>query len=48
VNGYEWENQEVHNDVQNKRDQALKMGANILMFAFMQCFRQAQFQQIQF
>lgn len=31
-----WENQEVHNDAQNKRDQALKMGANILMFAFMQ------------
>jgi hypothetical protein len=31
-----WENQEVHNDTKNKRDQALKMGANILMFAFMQ------------
>ncbi|MGB0915573.1 MAG: DUF4159 domain-containing protein [Crocinitomicaceae bacterium] len=31
-----WENREVHNDSENKRIQALKMGANILMFAFMQ------------
>ena len=31
-----WENPEVHNDSTTKRDEALKMGANILMFAFMQ------------
>jgi len=31
-----WENPEVHNDSEKKRAQALKMGANILMFAFMQ------------
>lgn len=31
-----WENTEVHNDSENKRIQALKMGANILMYAFMQ------------
>jgi hypothetical protein len=31
-----WENSEVHNDEENKRIQALKMGANILMYAFMQ------------
>ncbi len=31
-----WENREVHNDSENKRIQALKMGANILMYAFMQ------------
>ena len=31
-----WENSEVHNDSPGKRDQALKMGANILMYAFMQ------------
>ena len=31
-----WENSEVHNDSENKRIQALKMGANILMYAFMQ------------
>ncbi len=31
-----WENTEVHNDSKNKRELALKMGANILMFAFMQ------------
>tara|TARA_B110000305_G_C19412774_1_gene626361 strand:- start:123 stop:779 length:657 start_codon:yes stop_codon:yes gene_type:complete len=31
-----WENPEVHNDEENKRIQALKMGANILMYAFMQ------------
>lgn len=31
-----WENAEVHNDSDNKRDQALRMGANILMYAFMQ------------
>lgn len=30
-----WENAEVHNDSDNKRDKALKMGANILMYAFM-------------
>lgn len=31
-----WENQEVHNDSPQKREQALQMGANILMYAFMQ------------
>jgi len=31
-----WENQEVHNDPTNKREEALKMGANILMYAFIQ------------
>lgn len=31
-----WENQEVHNDSQEKRTEALQMGANILMYAFMQ------------
>ena len=31
-----WENQEVHNDSKDKREQALRMGANILMYAFMQ------------
>ncbi|MDX2359784.1 MAG: DUF4159 domain-containing protein [Crocinitomicaceae bacterium] len=31
-----WENREVHNDSEIKREQALKMGANILMYAFMQ------------
>lgn len=31
-----WENQEVHSDSENKRKQALQMGANILMYAFMQ------------
>ena len=31
-----WENSEFHNDEENKRIQALKMGANILMYAFMQ------------
>lgn len=30
-----WENQEVHNDPENKRMQALQMGANILMYAFL-------------
>ena len=30
-----WENQEVHNDPENKRQQALQMGANILMYAFL-------------
>ena len=30
-----WESSEVHNDSENKRLQALKMGANILMYAFM-------------
>lgn len=30
-----WENSELHNDSPQKRDQALKMGANILMYAFM-------------
>ncbi|MDC3252929.1 DUF4159 domain-containing protein [Crocinitomicaceae bacterium] len=31
-----WENTEVHNDPANKRQEALKMGANILMYAFLQ------------
>ncbi len=31
-----WEDPSVHNDSSEKRDQALKMGANILMYAFMQ------------
>lgn len=31
-----WEDQEVHSDPENKRQEALKMGANILMYAFMQ------------
>lgn len=31
-----WENSEVHNDSENKRIQAMKMGVNILMYAFMQ------------
>lgn len=31
-----WENREVHNDSPEKQEQALQMGANILMFAFMQ------------
>lgn len=31
-----WENEDVHNDAQAKRTEALKMGANILMYAFMQ------------
>ncbi|MBL4863035.1 MAG: DUF4159 domain-containing protein [Crocinitomicaceae bacterium] len=31
-----WENSEVHNDSQEKRTQALQMGANILMYAFLQ------------
>jgi len=31
-----WENGDVHNDSPQKRDQALKMGANILTYAFMQ------------
>ncbi|MDB3906500.1 DUF4159 domain-containing protein [Crocinitomicaceae bacterium] len=30
-----WENREVHNDPENKRMQALQMGANILMYAFL-------------
>lgn len=29
-----WEDQEVHNDPEEKRRQALQMGANILMYAF--------------
>lgn len=29
-----WEDQEVHNDSNDKRDQALKMGANIIQYAF--------------
>jgi hypothetical protein len=29
-----WENQSVHNDSQEKRMQALQMGANILQYAF--------------
>ena len=31
-----WENSEVHNDSQDKRYEALQMGANILMYSFMQ------------
>lgn len=31
-----WEDPEVHSDPENKRQEALKMGANILMYAFMQ------------
>lgn len=31
-----WENQEVHNDSPQKHEQALQMGANILMYAFME------------
>lgn len=31
-----WENPEVHSDSPEKREQALRMGANILMYAFMQ------------
>jgi hypothetical protein len=31
-----WEDQPVHNDSQEKRLQALQMGANILMYAFME------------
>lgn len=31
-----WEDPEVHNDPQSKRQEALKMGANILMYAFLQ------------
>jgi len=30
-----WENREVNNDPENKRSQALQMGANILMYAFL-------------
>ena len=30
-----WENREVHNDAEHKRIQALKMGANIVMYSFM-------------
>lgn len=30
-----WENQEVHNDPDGKRQQALQMGANILVYAFL-------------
>jgi hypothetical protein len=29
-----WENQAVHNDPNDKRLQALQMGANILMYVF--------------
>lgn len=31
-----WENPDVHNDSEGKRQDALKMGANILMYAFTQ------------
>jgi hypothetical protein len=31
-----WENSEVHNDQPNKRQEALRMGANILIYAFSQ------------
>ena len=34
--GNGWEDQSVHNDPEEKRQQALKMGANILTFAFTQ------------
>lgn len=30
-----WEDREVHNDSEDKRKQALQMGANILMYAFL-------------
>jgi hypothetical protein len=30
-----WEDKEVHNDTEEKRKQALQMGANILMYAFL-------------
>lgn len=32
--GNGWENPEVHNDPEEKRQQALKMGANIIQYAF--------------
>jgi hypothetical protein len=31
-----WEDQSVHNDTAEKRQQALKMGANVIMYVFMQ------------
>ncbi len=31
-----WEDQEVHNDPEDKREEALRMGANIVQFAFEQ------------
>jgi hypothetical protein len=31
-----WEDPQVHNDPESKRQEALKMGANILMYVFMQ------------
>ncbi len=31
-----WEDKEVHNDTEEKRSEALKMGANIIQFAFSQ------------
>ena len=34
--GNGWEDAEVHNDPENKRQEALKMGTNILTFAFTQ------------
>jgi len=34
--GNGWEDSEVHNDPENKRQEALKMGANILTYAFTQ------------
>lgn len=34
--GNGWEDQEIYNDPESTRQQALKMGANILQFAFMQ------------
>ncbi|NDK54501.1 DUF4159 domain-containing protein [Pontibacter fetidus] len=34
--GNGWEDAEVHNDPENKRQDALKMGANIITFAFTQ------------
>jgi hypothetical protein len=32
--GNGWEDQSVHNDPEEKRQQALKMGANLLTYAF--------------
>jgi hypothetical protein len=34
--GNGWEDQSVHNDPEEKRREALKMGANIIQFAFTQ------------
>lgn len=37
-----WEDQEVHNDPQEKREQALRMGANIVAYAFSNRFHVTQ------